>query len=623
MAQDPRNSRLIAGRYLLGDRIGRGGMGTVWRATDQLLGREVAVKELNPETGAATASALREARAVAQIKHPQVIVVHDVVVEDDERPYIVMELVVGGSLAARLSERGPVDGREAARIGLALLGALRAAHARGVLHRDIKPANVLLEDDSRVVLTDFGIARLAGATTISETGAFVGSPEYTSPERMQGEEAGPASDLWSLGALLCAAVSGESPFHRDSLGGVLHAVVADEIRPPAEAEPLLPVVLGLLERDAVRRMGVDEAERLLGAYLAACATGGGGGERGSGAEGAGAGVPASVSVPDHPPVPTAGAAPTAGATPLAGAVPLVAATPPAGATPLVAATVPAGVAPPAGATSPADSPPADSPPRSPRPVLRRASLVAGVLAAAAAGAGIVLYAVGGAGAGRTDNAAPSASMTSAPTAASTATPDRGPQQKPHRAAAPGPDVNPTVTLTHQASPAPSGYRVVDDPGGFSLAVPADATRSTDDKRVYYMTPGQVFRIGVRIHSSPGGGPMATQRASDSAGPRTNPGYRDGVVTATTHDGHDAALWEFTWNGYSKGEGARHTYDLCWEQDGRLYDVWVSAPVGGLDAAQRHFATAIGTFSASASGSAPGPASGAAAVPSAGGTGDHR
>lgn len=273
MAQDPRNSRLIAGRYLLGDRIGRGGMGTVWRATDQLLGREVAVKELNPETGAATASALREARAVAQIKHPQVIVVHDVVVEDDERPYIVMELVVGGSLAARLSERGPVDGREAARIGLALLGALRAAHARGVLHRDIKPANVLLEDDSRVVLTDFGIARLAGATTISETGAFVGSPEYTSPERMQGEEAGPASDLWSLGALLCAAVSGESPFHRDSLGGVLHAVVADEIRPPAEAEPLLPVVLGLLERDPVRRMGVDEAERLLGAYLAACATG--------------------------------------------------------------------------------------------------------------------------------------------------------------------------------------------------------------------------------------------------------------------------------------------------------------------------------------------------------------
>lgn len=126
-----------------------------------------------------------------------------------------------------------------------------------------------------------------------------------------------------------------------------------------------------------------------------------------------------------------------------------------------------------------------------------------------------------------------------------------------------------------------------------------------------MTPGQIFRIGIRIHSSPGGGPMATQRASDSAGPRTNPGYRDGVVTATTHDGHDAALWEFTWNGYSKGEGARHTYDLCWEQDGRLYDVWVSAPVGSLDTAQRHFTTAIGTFSASASASA-----------SASGTGDH-
>ncbi|WP_327295804.1 MULTISPECIES: serine/threonine-protein kinase [unclassified Streptomyces] len=584
MAQDPRNSRLIAGRYLLGDRIGRGGMGTVWRATDQLLGRDVAVKELNPETGAATASALREARAVAQIKHPHVIVVHDVVVEDDERPYIVMELVVGGSLAGRLSEYGPVGTREAARIGMALLGALRAAHARGVLHRDIKPANVLLEGDGRVVLTDFGIARLAGATTISETGAFVGSPEYTSPERMRGEEAGPPSDLWSVGALLCAVLSGESPFHRDSLGGVLHAVVADEIRPPAEAEPLLPVVLGLLERDAVRRMGVDEAERLLGAHVAAYATGGAGGDRGGGGAGgrgagAGSGVPSAASGP--------GAASARDASP---------ASPPA----VLDAVPPATLDAVSAAASPT-LPPAAPPPGPSRPALRPAALVAGVLVAAAAGAGIVLYAVGGAGVGRTDSAAPPGSVASAQTAAPTATPDRGPQQKPHRAAVPGPDVNPTVTLTHQASPAPSGYRAVDDPGGFSLAVPADATRSADGKRVYYMTPGQVFRIGIRIHSSPGGGPMATQRASDSAGPRTNPGYRDGVVTATAHDGHDAALWEFTWNGYSKGEGARHTYDLCWEEGGRLYDVWVSAPVGRLDTAQRHFATAIGTFSASAAG----------------------
>ncbi|MGK5641239.1 serine/threonine-protein kinase, partial [Streptomyces sp. URMC 126] len=265
---------VIAGRYRLGRRIGRGGMGTVWRATDELLGREVAVKELHTDDAASVGAALssqertlREARAVALIKHPNVIVLHDIV-EQDGRPWIVMELVDGRSLSDRLAADGPVDAREAARIGLAMLGALRAAHERGVLHRDIKPPNVLLEAGSgRVVLTDFGIAQVSGATTITETGAFVGSPEYTAPERMAGGQAGPESDLWSLGVLLCTVLSGESPFHRDSLGGILHAVVYDEIRPPESAGPLLPVVRGLLERDPARRMGSDEAERLLRGYL--------------------------------------------------------------------------------------------------------------------------------------------------------------------------------------------------------------------------------------------------------------------------------------------------------------------------------------------------------------------
>ncbi|MGW6975456.1 serine/threonine-protein kinase, partial [Streptomyces sp. NPDC054952] len=265
---DPRNRTVVAGRYRLEERLGRGGMGTVWRATDELLGRSVAVKELHVGDGTEAAGALREARTVAQVRHPHVVVVHDVV-EDDGRPYIVMELVDGGSLADRLAAAGPLDPAETARTGLALLGALTAAHARGVLHRDVKPANVLMEADTdRVVLTDFGIAHLAGSTTISETGAFVGSPEYTSPERMQGAAAGPESDLWSLGALLCAALTGESPFHRDSLGGVLHAVVHDEIRPPAKAGPLLPVIHGLLDRDPERRLDAAETKRLLSAYVA-------------------------------------------------------------------------------------------------------------------------------------------------------------------------------------------------------------------------------------------------------------------------------------------------------------------------------------------------------------------
>ncbi|MGW0813500.1 serine/threonine-protein kinase [Streptomyces viridiviolaceus] len=274
MVTEEAGGRVIAGRYRLQARLGRGGMGIVWRATDELLGRQVAVKALPLDESLSAAEArrrrertLREARAVAQLRHPHVIVVHDVV-EDDERAYMVMELVDGGSLADRVNAHGPVDAAEAARIGVALLGALRTAHGAGILHRDVKPSNVLVAEDGRVVLTDFGVAQVAGATTLTETGSFVGSPEYTAPERMSGAGTGPESDLWSLGVLLCAILSGASPFHRDSLGGVLHAVVSEEIHPPAQAGPILPVVRGLLERDPGRRMDATEAERMLRAFLA-------------------------------------------------------------------------------------------------------------------------------------------------------------------------------------------------------------------------------------------------------------------------------------------------------------------------------------------------------------------
>ncbi|MGO4425562.1 serine/threonine-protein kinase, partial [Streptomyces sp. MCAF7] len=193
---------------------------------------------------------------------------HDVV-EEDGRPWIVMELVDGSSLADQLAAEGAVGPREAARVGVALVDALRVAHARGVLHRDIKPANVLVEADTRrVVLTDFGIAQVTGDTTITETGTFVGSPEYTAPERMSGRRTGPESDLWSLGVLLCTLVSGESPFRRDSLGGVLHAVVFDEIRAPEAAGVLGPVIEGLLQRDPDVRLTGDAAARMLRMCLA-------------------------------------------------------------------------------------------------------------------------------------------------------------------------------------------------------------------------------------------------------------------------------------------------------------------------------------------------------------------
>ncbi|MEU2426181.1 serine/threonine-protein kinase [Streptomyces sp. NPDC007851] len=530
--------RLVAGRYRLGARLGRGGMGVVWRATDQLLGREVAVKELTVDDTLSEDEArlrrertLREAQAVAQLHHPHIIVVHDVV-EDGGRPYIVMELISGGSLADRIARGGPVDVAEAARIGSDLLSAVRTAHDAGVLHRDIKPANVLVEAGTgRAVLTDFGIAQVAGATTLTETGAFVGSPEYTAPERMSGSRTGPASDLWSLGALLCAALSGESPFRRDSLGGILHAVVSDEIRPPAQAEPLLPVVQGLLERDPERRLGAAEAERMLRGFLA---TGAVAAPAAAESTGAAPYTPTQRDVP-RPPVPAAAAPRTA----------------------------------------------------------TRGVLVAALLVAAVAGAGVsaatlLFHGDGGGGTpgpGATTAVSASYPTTGSPTAAPTSSPP--PTSSPASASAPA----------GGSRAVPSGYRFAQDPAGFSLAVPEGFTRDPQGERVFYLSPGQTFRLGVKVSDSQTGGPGTVMRRAAAEGPSTNPGYHDGRVTDTTHSGHPAAFWEFTWKGFSATEGPRHTYDVCWEENGRLYDVWVSAPVGKVREAREYFDVAVDTFAA--------------------------
>ncbi|MEU7579591.1 serine/threonine-protein kinase [Streptomyces sp. NPDC041068] len=523
------NTRVIAGRYRLEARLGRGGMGVVWRATDQLLGRRVAVKELDLDETLSETEAeqqrertLREARAVAQLRHPHVIVVHDVVVQD-EHPYIVMELIEGGSLAGRIARNGPLDAHAVARMGIDLLGALRAAHEAGILHRDLKPANVLLESATgRVVLTDFGIAQLTGATTLTEVGSFVGSPEYTAPERMSGERTGPESDLWSLGALLVTALAGESPFRRDSIGGVLHAVVYDEIRPPAAAAPLLPVVLGLLDRDPERRIDAAEAERLLRAYV----------ETGRMPEAARRGgytryTPTQRDLPLGPRAPAAGQAKAHGGHARA------------------------------------------------RGGHGRVVLIAAALVAAVAGAGVsavLLLNRGGEGGGT-------------PATSSSAPPS-----------SPTPTVTVTTATPRPSSPeAPQGYRIAKDPEGFALAVPEGFRREVDGPRVFYVSPNGTYRIGIKKEAPEPGGPLAAQRRADAAGPKNNPGYRDGKVTETTRNGRPAALWEFTWDGFSEEEGARHTFDLCWEEGGRMYDVWVSAPVGDAAQARRYFDAAVDTF----------------------------
>ncbi|WP_030415405.1 serine/threonine-protein kinase [Streptomyces sp. NRRL S-1448] len=606
--------RLIGGRYRLGIRLGRGGMGTVWRATDELLGRQVAVKELHldeataePEARVQRERAMREARTVAGIKHPNVIVVHDVV-EQDGRPWIVMELVEGPSLADRLQSGGPVAPREAARIGVALLGALRAAHARGVLHRDLKPANVLMESvTGRVVLTDFGIAQVPGVTTLTDAGGFVGSPEYTAPERMAGRQTGPEADLWSLGVLLCAALNGESPFRRDSLGGVLHAVVYDEIELPEPARPLQAVLGGLLERDPDRRMGLTETEQLLRGYLHS----GRAPERdpagpavpgtpaGQGAP-AGRGTPAGQGTPGVPGPPFPGA--QAPGTPYPGAQ--APGTPFPGTPPL---PTPGG----AGAPTPAHDRPVSGPPGGRAPGLpirdalderalaaaarphtgrtRTALLIAlAVVVVAGAGAGItaLLMRQGG-----TDEAAGQGGRPGHSQQASHTGPSKN--------ARPG-TPRPTGTVTSAPSPGatggvPDGYRLVNDPVGFALAVPVGFTRSYEHDRVYYSSQGRRFRIGVQLQKRVPEGPIGAMRTADAEGPANYRGYRSGQVTETTHNGLQAGLWEFVWDGSAADGGSRYTYDLSWDENGRMIDVWISSPVGSRTEAKRHFDTALDAF----------------------------
>ncbi|MFJ4689830.1 serine/threonine-protein kinase [Streptomyces sp. NPDC088766] len=259
-SRQDKSARLLAGRYRLGDVLGRGGMGTVWRAEDETLGRTVAVKELrfpgnidDEEKRRLITRTLREAKAIARIRNNSAVTVFDVVDEDD-RPWIVMELVEGKSLAEVIREDGVLEPRRAAEVGLAILDVLRSAHREGILHRDVKPSNVLIAEDGRVVLTDFGIAQVEGDPSITSTGMLVGAPSYISPERARGHKPGPAADLWSLGGLLYAAVEGTPPYDKGSAIATLTAVMTEPLEEPKNAGPLRDVIYGLLTKDPVHRL---------------------------------------------------------------------------------------------------------------------------------------------------------------------------------------------------------------------------------------------------------------------------------------------------------------------------------------------------------------------------------
>jgi serine/threonine protein kinase len=259
---------LLAERYRLVGPLGEGGMGRVWEARDELLGRDVAVKEISPgglsatELGDLRERAIREARAIAQINHPNVVRIFDVV-EQDDAPWIIMELIRSRSLFDVVNEDGPMDPERVAGIGLDVLGALQAAHRAGILHRDVKPANVLLADDGRTVLTDFGLATAAGDSEMTRTGVVLGSPSYLAPERALDEPAKPGADLWSLGATLFAAVEGRPPYEKSSPMATLASLMVDPPPVPQRAGALRPALEALLKKDPSERAYAEEAEKLL------------------------------------------------------------------------------------------------------------------------------------------------------------------------------------------------------------------------------------------------------------------------------------------------------------------------------------------------------------------------
>ncbi|TMR00314.1 serine/threonine protein kinase [Actinomadura soli] len=526
--------RVLAGRYRLESVVGRGGMGTVWRARDETLDREVAVKEVVLPAGLSDGErenrhrrTLREARASARLNHPGVVTVHDVVDEDD-RPWIVMELVPARSLQEIVDADGPLPPARAAAIGRQIAGALRAAHAIGILHRDVKPANVLVGHGDRAVLTDFGIAQVAGDATLTGTGLLIGSPAYMSPERVNGDPAIPASDLWALGATLYAATEGRAPHHRGDPMAVLAAVMTQDVPPPRNAGPLAPVLTGLLERDPVRRMSGDRAEEALTAI-------------------------ASGQAADLAAVQTVSDAPTAvDPAPVPMPVPVPDGT--IGMTGMTAQSPPA----PGVHWTPGHAPPTTTgPSRKRSPIL---PILAGAVTAAAAlaVAGFLLWPDGSSGGGGQGGAKPSAPATEQSVPSTPTTPASSPSS---------PDTGGT--------PLPDGLVQAGGPG-FGIAVPRGWRRSAQGNSVIWIDPvsGAYVQVDRTQWSGDPYQHWVTWEQEAIADGKLKGFQRIGEITRTSVGGVPAADIEFTW---SRAGGVTRARDRGVIFNGRPYAVVVAVP----------------------------------------------
>lgn len=567
--------RLVAGRYRLGDAIGSGGMGRVWRAHDEVLHRTVAIKELTAalyvsesDQAILLARTRGEARAAARINHSAVVTVHDVL-EHDGRPWIVMELVEGRSLADAVKDEERVEPREAARVGLWVLRALRAAHTAGVLHRDVKPGNVLLGDDGRVLLTDFGIAQIEGDSTITRTGEVVGSVDYLAPERVRGHDPGPASDLWALGATLYTAVEGRSPFRRTSPLSTMQAVVEEEATEPRYAGPLAPVISALLRKDPASRPDVTETEQMLAEAAE--------GRRPNAAQ---AYVPTQYSGPrgqgDTARPGTPGPGPTGGTA----ATPYQQMTGPTAVGPTAvgptatghAVAGPGPMGPPAAGYAPT-GPAGVAPDRSRRRRLRTLALVVAVAALIGAGTAVVLQQRGG---GSTAGQDPAHSPSPSPSAS--ATTGKGP-----------------------GGSVPAGWVRRDDPVGFSLYLPENWQRKVYDddgelKQVDYTPDGGEHFVRIAVDTAPDyNDPYAHQLDLEVQLQRLVD-YRRVTLERTTYRDHKSARWEYTWTALAKDTsfpGPRRAVEETYmSRDGVEYVIYMSAPAEDWETARQQFRTVL-------------------------------
>lgn len=536
---------LLAGRYRLGDVLGRGGMGQVWRAHDEVLHRTVAVKELTAGLYVTDADRLvlhartqKEARAAARITHPGVVTVHDVV-EYDNRPWIVMQYVDGPSLADRAKEYGEVEAREAARIGLHVLGALRAAHDAGVLHRDVKPGNVLLARDGRVLLTDFGIAAIEGDSTITRTGELVGSIDYLAPERVRGGDPGPASDLWSLGATLYTAVEGRSPFRRTSPISTMQAVVTEDPPPPGRAGALAPVITALLRKEPEDRPSAAETERMLMEAM-----------EGRAPRSAQAFVPTQQVSEEM----------------LRGGTAVLPQLGPA---------------------------PGPAPAPAPAPAPRRSRWRTTVLV-------IALAAVLGGGAGIA--AMMYAHRTEAAGTASGGTGTHGPRTP--GPATPTPSPTPTPTETASKDPAtqgvPDGWRRVEDPAGFSIFMPEGWERRMEGTNIDYTPDGGVHYLRISVDPAPDFDNSYDHMLElQTTLSKRLPQYVNLELNSNVYRDCPGSIWEFTWT--EKNGEARHAIDQMYfaKEGGPEYALYMTGPADDWDNTRDRFNTMLRSWRAPA------------------------